>query len=368
MKRGMAFLMAFVLMLGLCACGRSAEAQWQEQYDLGVRYLSEGNYEEAIIAFTAAIEIDPNRAEAYVGRGEAYISSGETEENLTAALADYEAAVALDETLVNGWLGLAGVYISQGDYDKALEVLQNGLESTNGSPTIEERIKEMEGRNLNLLEAGVTKNMLRFEEIQFLGRSVEGLDIETMKSLMVQNGFELSEQDGEDHWWVSGSKYDHGLGPDISAMQYTNEPYVCLWGYESIFDDKEQLKIGIRNIYTYDTIENVLTNLGFSNATDITSYINKIVSQQFDTFEELQAQFDYLSLSPYLGSEDNTMRCSIHCDSASILDNGTNKVNSVTISFSFVDHENYSFSFRFSPSTSLNFVDCLVDYSVSYMG
>ena len=144
--------------------------------------------------------------------------------------------------------------------------------------------------------------------------------------------------------------------------------YVCLWGYESIFDDKEQLKIGIRNIYTYDTIENVLTNLGFSNATDITSYINKIVSQQFDTFEELQAQFDYLSLSPYLGSEDNTMRCSIHCDSASILDNGTNKVNSVTISFSFVDHENYSFSFRFSPSTSLNFVDCLVDYSVSYMG
>ena len=42
---------------------------WQEQYDLGVRYLAEGNYEEAIIAFTAAIEIDPNRVEAYMGRG-----------------------------------------------------------------------------------------------------------------------------------------------------------------------------------------------------------------------------------------------------------------------------------------------------------
>lgn len=54
--------LAAVLMLGLTACGRSAEVNWQEQYDLGVRYLTEGNYEEAIIAFTAAIEIDPNRA------------------------------------------------------------------------------------------------------------------------------------------------------------------------------------------------------------------------------------------------------------------------------------------------------------------
>ena len=53
-----------ILILLLTACGQSQEVRWQEQYDLGVRYLSEGNYEEAIIAFTAAIEIDPKRAEA----------------------------------------------------------------------------------------------------------------------------------------------------------------------------------------------------------------------------------------------------------------------------------------------------------------
>lgn len=49
---------------------------------MGVRYLSEGNYEEAIIAFTAAIEIDPKRAEAYVGRGDAYVLSENAVENL----------------------------------------------------------------------------------------------------------------------------------------------------------------------------------------------------------------------------------------------------------------------------------------------
>ena len=82
-------LLALVLTVTLCACGKKSGTGWQEQYDLGVRYLSEGNYEEAVIAFTAAIEIDPKRPEAFLGRGSAYIGAGETAENLAAAQADY---------------------------------------------------------------------------------------------------------------------------------------------------------------------------------------------------------------------------------------------------------------------------------------
>ena len=88
--------LALSLVLSLCACGQKASA-WQEQYDLGVRYLSEGNYEEAIIAFTAVIEIDPKNADAYLGRANAYIGSGETEENLAAALEDYQSVLELDD-------------------------------------------------------------------------------------------------------------------------------------------------------------------------------------------------------------------------------------------------------------------------------
>ena len=143
-RTSITIFIAMCLVLVSCA-GQSGSTRntWQEQYDLGVRYLVEGNYEEAIIAFTAAIEIDPNRAEAYMGRGDAYDGSGETEENLTAALADYETAVALDETLVDAWLRLAEVYISRGDYDMALEVLYSGIESTGGVAEITERIQEV---------------------------------------------------------------------------------------------------------------------------------------------------------------------------------------------------------------------------------
>ena len=142
MKKCGALILALVMLLSLWGC--SGAPTWQEQYDLGVRYLSEGNYQEAIIAFTAAIEIDPKRAEAYVGRGGAYVASGETEENLKAALADYEAALELDEALTDAWLGLADVYIQQGDYDQSLEVLREALEKTGNDQSIADKLAEME--------------------------------------------------------------------------------------------------------------------------------------------------------------------------------------------------------------------------------
>ena len=145
MKRVISIFMTLVLALGLVSCGQNVEATWQEQYDLGVRYLSEGNYEEAIIAFTAAIEIDPKRPEGFIGRGDAYALSGDTEDNLSAALADYEAALELDETLPDAWLGLADVYIRQGDYDKALEILREALEKTGNDPSVADKFAKMEG-------------------------------------------------------------------------------------------------------------------------------------------------------------------------------------------------------------------------------
>ena len=135
-----------VLCLLLTACGQQGTT-WQEQYDLGMRYLSEGNYEEAIIAFTAAIGIDPKRPEGFVGRGDAYALSGDTEDNLSASLADYEAALELDETLADAWLGLADVYIRRGDYDRAMEILREALENTGGDQSIADKIAEMESGN-----------------------------------------------------------------------------------------------------------------------------------------------------------------------------------------------------------------------------
>ena len=142
--RGIRKTMLRVLCTVLClflmvACGQNAAAAWQEQYDLGVKYLSEGNYEEAIIAFTAAIDIDEKRPEGFIGRGDAYAGqaeeSGSPEEEEAGALyrdalADYLAAIELDDQLVEVYEKAAGVYVSLGDLDAAIELLERGAEAT----------------------------------------------------------------------------------------------------------------------------------------------------------------------------------------------------------------------------------------------
>ena len=106
MKKLFVLLLTLAVTLGLLGCGQKTST-WEEQYDLGVRYLSEGNYEEAILAFNAAIEIDPKRPEAYVGLAKAYTAQGDPEkaaEILTRA----EEACGESDVLDDAWeeLGL----------------------------------------------------------------------------------------------------------------------------------------------------------------------------------------------------------------------------------------------------------------------
>jgi hypothetical protein len=68
------FALALSILLSACAKAPDPPPDWQAQYDLGIRYLSEGNYQEAVVAFAAAIEIDPKRADAYLGLADAYVA------------------------------------------------------------------------------------------------------------------------------------------------------------------------------------------------------------------------------------------------------------------------------------------------------
>ncbi len=53
-----------------------------KQLNLGEKYLSELNYEQAVIAYTEAIAIDPKNPDAYIGLAEAYLAQGEYDDAL----------------------------------------------------------------------------------------------------------------------------------------------------------------------------------------------------------------------------------------------------------------------------------------------
>ncbi len=92
------------LVAAIFAKGGSTEKRLAEQLDLAERYLSELDYESAIAAYEAAIEIDPKCEEAY--------------------------------------LGLADAYIGLEDYEAAIEALESGIEET-GSEMLTEYLAEV---------------------------------------------------------------------------------------------------------------------------------------------------------------------------------------------------------------------------------
>ena len=125
MRRICTLLLTLALVLGLCACGQKADAAWQEQYDLGVKYLSDGSYEEAVIAFLAAIEIDPKRPEAYSKAAEAYVAMGDLDSALAILNSGFEATGA--ESLLEQKEALSTSDPAEDHYSAQMEIVPDGM-------------------------------------------------------------------------------------------------------------------------------------------------------------------------------------------------------------------------------------------------
>lgn len=162
------FLLFIVCVFAFVGCTSKTIASdvlsWQEQYDLGVRYLNEGNYEEAIIAFTAAIEIDEKNTAAYLGRAEAYMNS-DLEKGIENALADYNTVLELDSGCEDAYLGMAKAYIKLGDYDKAREALERVSDESLKAGILAEIEKNTTDAELEFPEIEIEDYSYEFEAV-----------------------------------------------------------------------------------------------------------------------------------------------------------------------------------------------------------
>lgn len=184
MRKAISLFIAAILLISIIGCAKTPT--WEEQYDLGIRYLSEGNYEEAIIAFTTAIEIDPSRTPAYIGRGDAYVGQASSlattqgaDDNYNSAAADYLAAIDIDPLASELYEKLSRVYIEQGDYDAAADVLELGYEATGDEKL--SRLLDLLRIEINGLTTAALKNleMLRAElegPVTVVGHIIDNLD------------------------------------------------------------------------------------------------------------------------------------------------------------------------------------------------
>lgn len=213
MKQIYVWLLTIAIILGLASCGQSTEAQWQEQYDLGVRYLSEGNYEEAIIAFTAAIEIDPKQPNAYLKASEAYMGMGDTE--------------------------------------AAISILEEGFAETNNEE-IQNRLDEIMSTNDSVDGEEVRQFPLTYQMIDSGGIVPEVEDI--YYEVYTTNGVIDQEMNSSSTSWLDGMVEETLFGSvivNLSQQQYNGTYYVDSYFRENEVsqrvEDCAQYIFGIEN-------------------------------------------------------------------------------------------------------------------------
>lgn len=121
LKRIMQVALVIVLVL-MTACGSGKTFTLEEAQ----AYLSDGNYEEAIEAYTALIEITPDDASLYMGRAVAYAHTSKYQE----AVSDYTTVIDLDKSITDAYAYRGVMYSFLGEEELAKTDLSDAVELT----------------------------------------------------------------------------------------------------------------------------------------------------------------------------------------------------------------------------------------------
>lgn len=112
------------------------------QLDLGNRYLEEQNYEQAVVEFNKAIEIDPMNVDAYLGKALAYESMGDLDKAIGTLQTGYEKSddERIKAKLVEVYLEQVEGFTQSADYESALAVCDKLLELDGENVQVQESI------------------------------------------------------------------------------------------------------------------------------------------------------------------------------------------------------------------------------------
>lgn len=213
------------LLLAVLLAGCQKKMDFQDYLDLGEKYLTEANYEEAIVAFTKAIEIDPKQAAAYEKRAEVYtarIQAGGVDDVsqwtdeirgfYASGEADYLIAIELEPKTAGNYEKLAELYLLAGETEKAVDILKKGYEET-GDEALDKRRQEIEASQItSTVDPSVYNGSMTMEMYMIMPYpEYFGKEVNTYDGMGRMTSFEWYDFDGtvsETYYW----KYDDEAG------------------------------------------------------------------------------------------------------------------------------------------------------------
>ena len=125
-----------ILIIGcsiLFSCATAQQTQWKsreaEVYNnRGFDYCEIGQYDQAILDFSKAIEINPRLAHAYNNRGAAYLYKAQYDQ----AILDLSKAIEINPRLARAYSNRGWAYIKKWQYDQAISDFNKTIEINPG--------------------------------------------------------------------------------------------------------------------------------------------------------------------------------------------------------------------------------------------
>ena len=245
MKKIQRIGIVLIIVLGLLTgCGKSVEKQIAEQLELGNKYLTEADYEQAIVAFNKIIELDPKQAIAYEKLADSYIGLDEKEK-----------AIDILRQGVSSVAEAAGQALKEEAVTLCEELLQTYLgTNTDEANRYYEQLKQLDGAKAaqyeDELQQAFTKEKIKAKYDESLKNAKAQIAGDAWKNLSVDQfswKFELSQelQDAG----VKDIVYDY---EDGTYLQVTKSGYMY---YGSMKDGKKNgengIWLGLYNEYKY---------------------------------------------------------------------------------------------------------------------
>jgi len=214
MRVGARSSLALIALAALCSCTVAQEKTAKDWIETGEELLYSGSLEESVEAFNKAIEVDPEDAEARVGRGYALSRLAFLEEEpgmYNESLLSFERAIELNRSQASAWSGKCYVLSIMGRYDEAIEAYDASLEIDPEQPWVlvgkanalwklgrqNESIEAYDAA-VNAASEDVEKAFVWFERAHLFAE--EGDYNETMAAL--ERAVELAPEDK--NFWING--------------------------------------------------------------------------------------------------------------------------------------------------------------------
>lgn len=210
----------------------SPSRQFRTQLDLGYKYLENLEYEQAIVAFEAAIEIDPKNVEAYKCLVDTYIQMGDDQLAIEAAQRAY------DETEDEWFLRIID---ELSETDEQVEIVMDEDGDAKSSP-------EAEINELNYIPIEKRSNYVDYDNLS----SGEQQFVDIMFNAMINENFDKIHSMSISQYFDPKAFYTFYNGYKI-YVRYTDQLVLIDEGNEEILEMEIRPENGVGYSLQYDT-------------------------------------------------------------------------------------------------------------------